>query len=462
MKFGAIIAGLVFLFNPNINLIDLLPDAIGFGLLLYGIMPFSHIQGRVSEAANAFRMLCIIELCKLGSLYFYSFFTGEDQLMILLITMVFAAFEIFFGFQAFNHLFSGIEDFASAEEGSVLIEKLKTIRIFSLVFVIAKATLAFLPDLTLLDDARYGEVTGTGIRSWQDYRVAFMVFAFVLILVAGIVWLSLTISFFRRLKKEKDLVAEINRRATEYYNKTESLIYRHSILALGFLMYAFFFCLELKIEGYSVLPPMISAVLFFIFFLLIKRFYKKDAIIGMVTSLAYLVTSAIAYIQLYCFADEYYLEDAGFGFSETIIDDIDGTFAVFDEYFAINVMVALSQLVFLAMMILLFVILRKMVRDYCGMPKSMIDEKDKTDAMRHHEEFADKEAKAAIRKPIVWFFVAAILTVASCSVFPLLQVYFPSFFTIDLIIRILFVTLAVGCVSKLRQGVKVRGGLDLE
>ena len=73
MKFGAIIAGLIFLFNPNVNLIDVLPDAIGFGLILYGITPFSHIQMRVQDAAKSLRMLTIIELIKLGSLYFYSF-----------------------------------------------------------------------------------------------------------------------------------------------------------------------------------------------------------------------------------------------------------------------------------------------------------------------------------------------------------------------------------------------------
>ena len=73
MKLSAIIAGLFFLFNPNVNLIDILPDAVGVGLILYGITPFSHIQSRMADAARALRMLTIIELIKLGSLYFYSF-----------------------------------------------------------------------------------------------------------------------------------------------------------------------------------------------------------------------------------------------------------------------------------------------------------------------------------------------------------------------------------------------------
>ena len=91
-----------------------------------------------------------------------------------------------------------------------------------------------------------------------------------------------------------------------------------------------------------------------------------------------------------------------------------------------------------------------------------VDEKDKTDAMRRHEEIADRDAKKAIRKPVIAWFVFAILTSLSCAVFPLLQVYFPTFFTIDLVIRIVFVVLATTAVAKLRQGIKVKGGLDFD
>ena len=462
MKLGAIIAGLFFLFNPNVNLIDILPDAVGVGLILYGITPFSHIQSRMADAARALRMLTIIELIKLGSLYFYSFFTGTEQLMLLLIAMVFAAFEIFFSWQAFTNLFIGLEDFGSAEEQPKMFEKIKMIRVFTLIFFAAKSVFAFLPDLTLLDDARYGEVTGTGIASWQNYRGVFTVFAFVLILVVGIVWLAMTVSFFRVVKREKAMLDVINTRAAAYYSETESFIYRHSILSLSFLLYAFLLCLELKIEGYSILPPMISAVLFLIFFVLMRRFFKKEALVGMISSALYFVTSGISYVLLYLFADKYYLEDAGFGFSETIIVDIEGVFEIFDEYLGINLIVALSQIVFFVMMLTILRIMKKLIDEQAGVPESMVDDKDKTDALRHHEEKADRDAKNALRKPLVALFVVSILTSLSCAVFPLLQVYFPTFFTIDLVIRVVFVAVAASAVAKLRQGIKVKGGLDFE
>ena len=382
--------------------------------------------------------------------------------MILLITMVFAAFEIFFFFKAWLSFFGGLEAIGDTEAHHRVFDKWKMIRNFTLVFSLVKAVIAFLPDLTLLDDARYGEVTGTGIASWQDYRAAFTIFAFVIVLIVGIVWLALSIAYFRLVKKESDFTKVLNKRVEAYYSTNTTLAFRHSLLALSFLLYAFVFCLELKIEGYSLLPPMISAALFFIFFCLMRKVYRKEALIGMISSAVYFVLSLVSWVKLYLFADEYYLEDAGFGFSETIIDDIDGTFAVFDEYFAINVWVAISQVAFLVLLFASLAIMKKLIAEKTGMPESMIDEKDKTDAMRHHEEIAERDAKRAIVRTLPPFVIGGVLSALSCAVFPLLQIYFPSFFTIDLVIRILFVMLAAASIAKLRQGIKVKAALDLE
>ena len=207
---------------------------------------------------------------------------------------------------------------------------------------------------------------------------------------------------------------------------------------------------------------MISAVLFLIFFVLMRRFFKKEALVGVISSALYFVTSGISYVLLYLFADKYYLEDAGFGFSETIIVDIEGVFEIFDEYLGINLIVALSQIVFFVMMLTILRIMKKLIDEQAGVPESMVDDKDKTDALRHHEEKADRDAKNALRKPLVALFVVSILTSLSCAVFPLLQVYFPTFFTIDLVIRVVFVAVAASAVAKLRQGIKVKGGLDFE
>ena len=60
MSITAIITGLVFLFNPHINIIDILPDALGYGLVLYGILRISRVNVTMTEAAGRFKTLFII------------------------------------------------------------------------------------------------------------------------------------------------------------------------------------------------------------------------------------------------------------------------------------------------------------------------------------------------------------------------------------------------------------------
>ena len=41
MGYGFLIAGMIFLCNPLINIVDLLPDCIGYFLILCGISQFA-------------------------------------------------------------------------------------------------------------------------------------------------------------------------------------------------------------------------------------------------------------------------------------------------------------------------------------------------------------------------------------------------------------------------------------
>lgn len=462
MRIGAIIAGLVFLFGPNVNLIDIMPDAIGFGLILYGILPISRAEGHMADGARHFRNLFVLELVKLGTLFFYGSFTGGEKLMILLITMVFSVCEIFFGIKAWMGLFDGVEALGDPSRHPAVFDKLKMIRTFTLIFTVLKSVFAFLPDLTLLDDNRYGVVTDTGIQSWQQFRGALSVLSAALVLIVGVVWLVLTVSYFRKVKKEKDFLEKIKDCVANYFARTESLVFRNYIFALTFLMYACIFCLELKVEGYSLLPPMISGVLFLIFFILTRKSFGRVSLVGLISSASYLVISAVGWVFLYLFADRYYFEEVGGGFSESIFMDIDGMFAVFDQYLGINIVVAISQIAFVVMLVSLVKAMKSLADTHTGAVESLVPEREKTDVMRQHEASADRAAKASVKRPLPFLLITGVLTAVSSAIFPMLQVYVPSFFMIDLAIRVLFVAVAVTCVGKLRQGVRIKGGLDYE
>lgn len=110
MKAAQIIAGLWFLFIPGVNIIDPIPDFIGYALILYGIYGISNIDYSFSDAARYFRFLVIAGLLKLPALYVY-FISGEEERTwtMLVMSMIFSAFELIFGLFAWKNFFEGLD-----------------------------------------------------------------------------------------------------------------------------------------------------------------------------------------------------------------------------------------------------------------------------------------------------------------------------------------------------------------
>ena len=50
MNLGYLLLGLVFLFNPNINVIDVLPDVIGCLFILKGLSKLSDLNRHIASA----------------------------------------------------------------------------------------------------------------------------------------------------------------------------------------------------------------------------------------------------------------------------------------------------------------------------------------------------------------------------------------------------------------------------
>lgn len=122
MKFGYLIAGLLFLCNPTINILDILPDFIGYLLILKGLYELSDLDRRIAGARLKFRHLAWLSVFKfilsvftcgllddmlydLGLSLFVQLF---DSTMVLVFVFVFGIFELMYLIPAFIGLFEGI------------------------------------------------------------------------------------------------------------------------------------------------------------------------------------------------------------------------------------------------------------------------------------------------------------------------------------------------------------------
>lgn len=467
MSITAIIAGLVFLFNPHINIIDILPDAIGYGLILYGILRLSHVNVAMNEAASRFKTLFILALCKLPCLYVYALISPEEQIWILLLSLAFGTAEAIFGFLAFSSLFSSLDALCDPTRDLNVTVKLPVVRLFTLIFVILKPVMAILPDLTLLVDDSYGVVTENGIQSLKGYRGLFNVVAFVLVCIVGIAWLITAIRYFRSVRKDTAFIEEISQKIASYEREDKARHFRYLITVLTFFTYAVFFCLELKIEGYSLLPPIVNAVLFLIVAVLFYRFFasrgrKKSATVALLSSVAYFALSTVGYILMVLFASRHYNEDVGGGFAEDMYFLVSRDFDVFDELLTANIVVMLSQVAFFVMMAAFYRFFGDIIENFGGNPESTLSERDKTPEMLEREQYADRMVKRSLYKGMKPVFVFSLLTALSSALFPMLQIYVNEFFMDDLIIRVVFVVVVSSYLTRLKNGVRVKAGLDLE
>jgi len=467
MSIGYLIAGLVFLCNPHVNIIDFMPDAIGYGLILLGITKLSHTELSMSEAHRRFKYLFILALCKLPCLYVYALISPEEQVWILLLSTCFGAAEAVLGFLAFSRLFTSLETLGNAERDHRIFTKLVRVKLITLIFTVAKPLFAVLPDLTLLADDRYGTVTGVGIQTLRSYRAVFNVFSFLAVFVFGIIWLVMAISYFNGIRKEKAFLSEVAERIASFYREDKKHVFRYLIVMLTFMIYAVFFCLELKIEGYSILPPMINGALFIIVTAMAFYFFKRSPVESyakgsLIASVVYFIFSFVGYVLAVRFADRHYNDEIGGGFAEDVYYYVVNDFEVFDELVLVNLFVALSQVAFLVALILLVRVFRLMIEDFCGIPASTLDDKDRTPSMIERDIANDRAIKYSLSQGTDGFLTVAILTAISSALFPMLQIYVNLFFTVDLLIRILFVVVSAAYIGKLRHAVKVKGALDLD
>ncbi len=105
MKIGYILAGMIFLFNPHIHIIDVLPDVIGYMLILHGLSKISDLERNLLAAKNRFFKLAWLSAAKLACLLILPIF---DETLYLIFTFCFGILEILWMLPAFIDLFHGI------------------------------------------------------------------------------------------------------------------------------------------------------------------------------------------------------------------------------------------------------------------------------------------------------------------------------------------------------------------
>ena len=397
----AFIWAFVFLFNPNLNIVDILPDFIGYAILYVALSKLSLLNETIELAQKGFfRALCL-DVAKLVCVVFvFGMQNPEEQnTLLLLSSFVFAVGELLILIPAFGNLFSGLINLGYKYDNTSVLgyrnerskkNRTEKIRSFTVFFLIVKVAMATLPEFSVLSTHNYDDMSST----IEIYTFVGLLrsFAVICALIVGVVWLFRVAAYFRAVKKDTAFSSAI---ADDYKLNVlprESLFVRKSVkLMFLFFCMAALLCVDLRIGSFNVIVDVLAAVTLIVSFFATKR-YLGNAYKSIIPFVVYGVISLIAVIFEFRFFGEYY-------YAEIWRDN-----EAYSSYVIMLVWSLLDAIAFLFAVWGMSNMLRKVIKEHTGfyVPSASVNVEDKI-----------KRVHGELNKKVCLLYVTGVLAAAA-------------------------------------------------
>lgn len=315
----SVVVALVFFFNPNIGILDLLPDFIGALLFVRLLRHPAELSPYFAEARSAFAKLALCDVCK----FFCQFsVAGTDRAVGVgdtsaMLSITFFVLDTIFAFIAVKYLFDGLFFLGERSDAAALYrpfplggrgrltldpEHLKT---FTFVFLFLKHLLCALPELLRLSRDPMND-TATDPSRYYPWAVLGSTLA---VLLLGIVFLYLSLRYRHAVLREGKLTEALHGRlSAEERSLYEDRVRRGTFRIASYLFVIGCVCLlTVRLDSYgglSITPTfLLPILLFFAHHALVP--YLPEARLGRIAALPCLVVSLTAFITQAIFFEEY-------------------------------------------------------------------------------------------------------------------------------------------------------------
>lgn len=341
MKKSYLILSVIFLFNPILSVLDVLPDFIGYLFLLKFFHVMSYTNEDIDDLCKSIRKLTLISVLKVVSLLLMPSLVALDQAMYLVFSVIFSILECVFGIPLFVKMFEAFSKIALLEGNSVCANNDK-IKKFTIGAFIARLVFAFVPDLTYLSISN-GVDTPTGINLIQFRPLLITVSAF-FSLIIGMVWLVYIIVYICNLLTEN----AVNLLKTEYKNRAtgKSLLFlsKDTMSYITILCVASAFIVDFNLDLVNVLFDSIFSVTITIILIVmsVKNYFKEGIFLAIISILStfHLAVDIILTVKVTEFFEKYNL------------DSILRVSKAEDMYFSICTYASISAILFVAIILL--------------------------------------------------------------------------------------------------------------
>lgn len=358
--FGMVFAGLVFFFNPNIQLFDLLPDGIGALLIYFGLKHAAEAGAYFDDARKiSFSLiwLYVIKTALAVSLLRY-------PANALPYTFLSGVAETVFLIPFFTKLYDGFEYASMRSADGSTAAYVKDVRVLSVLFVVCRSLFAFLPEiLELLQQNDELDLSANASYRMPIIRLKPYVelFCVTIVFILGIWYLLRMRSFFARVKKDAILAGYLNDLYQKAHENDRALYASRTFGAsLVLLAASAVFVVDFTLDGYDFLPDLLGVLCVLAAFGTLSHFDKRKP--PALPLVLYAAAGAVSTAAAYCFRPTAFLLLTASGFEKNQGE----SFAVrFFESVSAPWMALLAGILYVAGTVFLLVSWIKRAKNYC-------------------------------------------------------------------------------------------------
>ncbi|MGM9624818.1 MAG: hypothetical protein ACI3XM_03830, partial [Eubacteriales bacterium] len=263
-------AGLCFLFNPLVNVIDVLPDVIGWLLIALSMTTLAYVNDDIAAARRSAWILFGITLAKTAPMTFSLLGSKvlpllAEPVMVLVYTICFGIFELYLGSKVIRTWLAGISQIGLLHDSKASIRGTDGLRLMTFIFFLLRTVGSIVPELVYLRSTEYlGNVVYGVVIDIRDYRPYLIIFCAFCAGVFAIGWLIAMLRYIRGLYKERNGAIGAALRQLEEEQQTavlcKSTLERFRIAFALMLVGGAFLC-HFTFEYVNVLPDFVGVLL---------------------------------------------------------------------------------------------------------------------------------------------------------------------------------------------------------
>ncbi len=328
--------GAIFLFNPTINIVDPLPDFLGYLFIISGISALAYLNDDCLAAKKSFVYLTVLSVAKLlmcfllpfimddtmGTLFAFSFAVAEGVFFIGGVYRLFegiASLGMRYGNEnvfymplkkrkakkiaAISQRLSSMNDAekSMAQKKISRLEKRKSatsLRNFTVAAFLVRAAGGVIPTLPSLSMTNITEFYADGIN-WRNYTAPLYIFVWIVGFAVCIPWLIKFSGYIKSIARENELCEKIYERySTEVLSDPLRLTADRMKNTFILILVGLALLVYMPVDGINIFPGFISASLFFAAFAFMYRENAVLSVAGAASSFGYGVLSVIGtYLQ---------------------------------------------------------------------------------------------------------------------------------------------------------------------